>query len=276
MHAKNLVEGRAYSDIRYIPNPDAMWLSPANGYPPVYPMILAAVYRFFGLDLRAFKIATVLCFVGFLVIYAKMARDAIGWEGSICLLALVSFSPVFWEQRDFILSEFPYLLFSFAALLLIERVYARLEVKQIEVGSALGVSVLLYCAYGTRTIGFVLIFALDCGGLNEVPAAEPVFVVCACADRDVHRRSDSATGIAQRLCQRVSLFAAHGHNEPDLLRQEPFLCLGQRIQQRSADRVCADVYRGGGFGLLEEFVGRARRERVLSAGICRGAARMEF
>jgi hypothetical protein len=167
MHAKNLVEGRAYSDIRYVPNPDAMWLSPANGYPPVYPMILAGVYRFFGLDLRAFKIATVLCFVGFLAIYAKMARDAIGWDGSICLLALVSFSPVFWEQRDFVLSEFPYLLFSFAALLLIERVYARSEVKQIEVGSALGVSVLLYCAYGTRTIGFVLIVALIAADLMK-------------------------------------------------------------------------------------------------------------
>ena len=167
MHAKNLVEGRTYSDIRYVPNPDAMWLSPANGYPPVYPMILATVYRFFGLDLRAFKIVTALCFVGFLAIYAKMALDAIGWKSSICLLALVSFSPVFWEQREFILSEFPYLLFSFAALLFIERVYTRLEVKQIEVGSALGVSVLLYCAYGTRTIGFVLIFALIAADLMK-------------------------------------------------------------------------------------------------------------
>ena len=62
MHAKNLVEGHPYSDIRYIPNPDAMWLSPATGYPPVYPAILAPVYRMFGLDLQVMKIATVSVF----------------------------------------------------------------------------------------------------------------------------------------------------------------------------------------------------------------------
>lgn len=167
MHAKNLVEGHSYSDIRYIPNPDAMWLSPANGYPPVYPMILAPVYRMFGVDLRAFKIVTVLCFVGFLVACAGLARDAIGWAASAILLALVSFNPAFWRQRDFILSEFAYLLFSVAALLAIERIYARLPRDRFEIGSALLVSVLVYCAYGTRTIGIALIFALIAADLAK-------------------------------------------------------------------------------------------------------------
>jgi hypothetical protein len=160
MHAKNLVEGRTYSDIQYIPNPDAMWLSPSNGYPPVYPAILAPVYRIFGVDLRAFKIATVLCFIGFLAVYAEFVQSEIGWAGTGVLLALVSFNPVFWGQRDFILSEFPYLLFSFAALLAIERVYERLSRERFELGSALWVSALFYCAYGTRTIGVALVFAL--------------------------------------------------------------------------------------------------------------------
>jgi hypothetical protein len=160
MHAKNLVEGRSYSDIRYIPNPDAMWLSPTSGYPPVYPMILAPVYRIFGADLRGFKIATVLCFIGFLVVYAEMTREEIGWTGSAVLLLLLSFNPVFWGQRDFILSEFPYLLFSFAALLVVERVYARMDRHQIDIRRALLVSGLIYLAYGTRTIGIALVFAL--------------------------------------------------------------------------------------------------------------------
>ncbi len=160
MHAKNLVQGHPYSDIRYIPNPDAMWLSPANGYPPVYPAILALVYRVFGDDLHAFKIATVLCFVGFMIAYVALTRDEMGWTGSAILLVLVSCNPVFWGQRDFILSEYPYLLFSFAALLAIERTYAGLERDRIEIGKAVLVSALLYCAYGTRTIGIALVFAL--------------------------------------------------------------------------------------------------------------------
>ena len=160
MHAKNLVEGHSYSDIRYIPNPDGMWLSPVTGYPPVYPMILAPVYWIFGLDLRAFKIVTVLCFAGFLILFAELTRQELGWAGCAVLLGLVSLNPVFWGQRDFILSEFPYLLFSFAALLAIERVYAGLAPDQFDFRSALLTSTLIYCAYGTRTIGIALIFAL--------------------------------------------------------------------------------------------------------------------
>jgi hypothetical protein len=167
MHAKNLVDGHLYSDIRYIPNPDAMWLSPSNGYPPVYPAILAPVYWIFGVDLRVFKIATVLCFIGFLAVYAETAQSEIGWAGTAVLLALVSFNPVFWGQRDFILSEFPYLLFSFAALLAIERIYKGLSRDRFELGSALLVSVLIYCAYGTRTIGIALVFALVASDLAK-------------------------------------------------------------------------------------------------------------
>ncbi len=160
MHAKNLVEGRLYSDIHYISNPDAMWLSPAKGYPPVYPMILAPVYRLAGLDLRAFKIATVLCFVGFIAIYVEAVRPSLGYGGSALAILLLSFNPVFWDQREFILSEFPYLLFSFAALLAIERIYGRIEKNKVEIGNVILISALLYCAYGTRTIGIALVFAL--------------------------------------------------------------------------------------------------------------------
>lgn len=160
MHAKNLVEGHPYADIRYIPNPDAMWLSPSNGYPPVYPVILAPVYRLFGLDLHAFKIATVLCFIGFLVVYAELTLAELGRAGAAIALMLLAFNHVFWEQRDYILSEFPYLLLSFAAVLAVERIYARLEQHRVEIGSAILVSALLYCAYGTRTIGITLVIAL--------------------------------------------------------------------------------------------------------------------
>jgi hypothetical protein len=160
MHAKNLVEGHPYSDIRYIPNPDAMWLSPANGYPPVYPMILGPVYRLFGLNLHAFKIATVFCFVGFLGVYIELTSNALGRSGGAAALLLLSFNPVFWDQRDFILSEFPYLLFSFAALLAIDRIYSGHQLDRFEIGRAVLVSALIYCAYGTRTIGIVLVVAL--------------------------------------------------------------------------------------------------------------------
>jgi hypothetical protein len=160
MHARNLVEGHPYSDIGYIPNPDAMWLSPSSGYPPVYPVLLAPIYWLFGLNLHAFKIVTIFCFVGFLSVYAELIESEIGRAASAILILLLSFNPVFWGQREFILSEFPYLLFSFGALLAIERVYAGLERDELKIGRVVLVSALLYCAYGTRTIGVALIFGL--------------------------------------------------------------------------------------------------------------------
>jgi hypothetical protein len=180
MHAKNLVEGHPYSDIRYISNPEAMWLSPANGYPPIYPMILAPVYWFFGLDLHAFKIATVICFVGFLIVYSETTSRDFGRGAGAVLVALVSFNPVFWEQRNFILSEFPYLLFSFAALLAIARAYARLQRNQLELRSAVLVSLMLYCAYGTRTIGIALVCALIATDLVKFRRPSR-FLVCVLA-----------------------------------------------------------------------------------------------
>ncbi|HEY1422333.1 MAG TPA: hypothetical protein VGF20_02695, partial [Candidatus Acidoferrum sp.] len=104
-------EGRPYSAIHYIPNPKALWLAPTNGYPPVYPLLLAPVYKERGLNLRAFKIVTVLCFVGFLLIFAGFARSSLSPLMSCCALLLIGLNPVFWGSKDLLLSEFPYLMF---------------------------------------------------------------------------------------------------------------------------------------------------------------------
>jgi hypothetical protein len=160
MHAANLVEGRPYTFIHYVPNPQALWLAPTNGYPPVYPMILAPAYKVWGLNLRALKIVTVLCFVGFLVIFELFTRPMLSPLLSICALLVLSLNPIFWDQRNYILSEFPYLMFSFGALLVIQYTYKDLSSQDLRLGAALLLSVLLYGAYGTRTVGIALVPAL--------------------------------------------------------------------------------------------------------------------
>lgn len=44
MHAANQVEQRPYTQIHYLTNPEAPWISPASGFPPAYPLLLASVY----------------------------------------------------------------------------------------------------------------------------------------------------------------------------------------------------------------------------------------
>jgi hypothetical protein len=160
MHATNLAEGQPYTAINYVPNPLAPWMAPANGYPPVYPLLLAPVYKAWGPNLRILKVATVTCFVVFLLLFADLTRALFSRLMWPCAMLILAFNPVFWEYRDYLLSEFPYLMFSFASLVVVQRTYKDLKANEFRIGKALLLSLLLYCAYGTRTIGIVLLPAV--------------------------------------------------------------------------------------------------------------------
>jgi hypothetical protein len=77
---------------------------------------------------------------------------------------LVGLSPAFWNYRDLISSEFPYLMFSFLALLAI-RSGSDVGRGWQQAGWALLAALLLYASYGTRTIGIALPGALLCAQL---------------------------------------------------------------------------------------------------------------
>ena len=93
MHAANIVEGRPYAEIKFVPNPDAMWISPPEGYPPIYPLMLAPVYKFFGVNFRAMKVVSVACFVIFLIVFLRLtdpichapAKSACCWKSRFIL-----------------------------------------------------------------------------------------------------------------------------------------------------------------------------------------------
>ena len=166
MHAANLVEGRTYAQIRYVANPAAPWIGPANGYPPAYPLLLAPVYWQRGLDLRAMKIVTVFTFAIFLAAYAKWIQPQVPPSTRVVAVLVVGLNPALWTYRDFISSEFPYLMFSFLALLAIQR--ANTKSKDFwNPGWAVLVAVLMYAAYATRTIGIALPIALVCAELGR-------------------------------------------------------------------------------------------------------------
>jgi hypothetical protein len=102
----------------------------------------------------------VLCFVIFLGIFASLVRRMLSPARSACALLLIGFNPIFWEQRDYILSEFPYLMFSFGALLAVQKIYESLTPEKLKIGAVVLASALLYGSYGTRTIGICLLGAV--------------------------------------------------------------------------------------------------------------------
>lgn len=154
-HAQNIVEGRPYADTGYLFNPHAP-VSPRM-YPPVFPLLLVPVYRLFGLDLIPMKLEQVVFFVLTLAaVYAFWLRD-LGKGYALALVAILGFSPVFWDAKDNVLSDLPFLLFFYIVALLVR------WVPRNQPGWwrwAILIGLALYLAIGTRTAGIALIAGL--------------------------------------------------------------------------------------------------------------------
>jgi len=162
-HARNIVTGGAYGDTGYIPNPLNVPGPPT--YPPIYPLLLAPVYHWFGIDFEAMKVQTVLLLLAALAVIYQCVRRELPALWSLGLVAAVGLNPWIWECKDEVMSDVPFLLFCFLTLWLAQR-FAQMPVatvfRQVTRGALLGLT--FYLAYGTRSIGLVLIptvFAAD-------------------------------------------------------------------------------------------------------------------
>ena len=157
-HAKNLVEGRPYAQIGYIPNP-ANLIAPRS-YPPVFPCLLAPVYAWFGLNLTAMKIELILCFLLSLLMIFFVLRELTDPSSAVAVTALVGFNPYFWEFKDEILSDIPFLFLTYTTIFLILRADrpSTPSRRRLLDGLLAGVTALLACE--TRTVGVVLVAAV--------------------------------------------------------------------------------------------------------------------
>lgn len=107
LHASNLVEGRPYADIKYIVNPQAIWIGPVEGYPPVFPLLLAPVYKLFGMNFWAKKVVTVICFTIFLVVLVRLVSPILPLWGRIALILLVALIPYFASTATMLCRKYP-------------------------------------------------------------------------------------------------------------------------------------------------------------------------
>jgi hypothetical protein len=155
-HAQNIVEGRPYADTGYIYNPATPVYGPRT-YPPVFPLLLAPLYKVFGLNLVPMKLEQVAFFLlTFATVYMFWQRD-LGSECALAMLAILGFSPVFWTAKDMVLSDLPFLFFFYAAAVLVERAPRQSPGWW---RSAVLIGVVLYLAFGTRSAGISLLAGL--------------------------------------------------------------------------------------------------------------------
>ena len=158
-HAMNIAEGKEYDDTGYIQNPSFKLFAPKT-YPPVFPAMLVPVCRSRGLDLKYMKILNIFIFLIFLLVMYHFFRERLPFRYLSVMITLVAFNPYFWQFKDNVLSEIPFLFCTYLALLLIslkgrfDRPVGRGLVFSVITG------VVFYLAYGTRSIGVVLVPSL--------------------------------------------------------------------------------------------------------------------
>jgi 4-amino-4-deoxy-L-arabinose transferase-like glycosyltransferase len=155
-HARNLVEGRPYADTGYIYNPAFPTMGPRT-YPPVFPLLLAPVYRVFGLDLFSFKAEMILFFTGFLAVFCALFRRELPLPYVLSIIVLLAINPYLWDYKDRVMSEYPFLFFLYLVLFLFQRAQDEDRGWRTRLANAVAVGVALYLACGVRIVGIVLV-----------------------------------------------------------------------------------------------------------------------
>src|SRR5258708_16035812 len=97
--AKNIALGVDYHQTGYIYEKEYAELGP-KAYPPVFPLLLAGVYKAFGLNLTAMKIEVILLFLSALLAVALTFRDELSTNPGPPLVAMCRCNPDFWYFKD--------------------------------------------------------------------------------------------------------------------------------------------------------------------------------
>lgn len=158
-HAKNLVQGVPYQNTGHIYNYRDPGDAPAS-YPPVFPLLLTPVYALFGLNLAAMKAEVILLWLaGLAMLYFVFRRD-LSVPATVGLLAMVGFNPFLWDFKDQIVSDLPFIFFLGLVVYLIQRWHGIGFSPAGRAVHALVLGLAIYLAYGSRSVGAVLILSL--------------------------------------------------------------------------------------------------------------------
>ena len=155
-HAQNIARGEPYVQTGYIYNPQNPNIGP-RVYPPGFPLLLAPVVGIFGLDLAPMKILVLAFFVGSLLVMTRLFRTVLPPAYVAVLVLVVGVNPFFWEFKDHILSDIPFLFFVLLSLHLFTQ--ADLAGASGRRGATLAAlaGVAAYASYATRTLALALI-----------------------------------------------------------------------------------------------------------------------
>lgn len=158
-HAKNIVKGDPYQNIGYIYNPSCPTYGPKT-YPPFFPLLLSPLYKYYGLNLTAMKIEVILFFILFLLAVFLVFKDRLSFRYQVALVSIIGLNPYFWDFKDNVPSDIPFLSFLYLAFLFIHRTYQCRKAGKSEAAYTLLSGFFIYFAYATRNVGIVILVCI--------------------------------------------------------------------------------------------------------------------
>ena len=177
-HALNLLSGQAYGDTGYIPNP---WAVPGPAtYPPVYPLLIMPWVAWWGTDLQMLKLFGLLMLAAALLTGYALLRPRIGSTAALLGVAILGLNPFFLEFRDEIRPDTTFLFFFLLTLWIGDRWTGKAQaIDRTRIAQGLLLGLVAYCAYGTRSVGIVLLPALALLELWRLRRLGPVLLTAA-------------------------------------------------------------------------------------------------
>jgi hypothetical protein len=158
-HAMNIANGEPYDLTGYIYNPNAPHVSPKT-YPPMFPILLAPVYKLYGLNLNMFKYEIILFWVASMILLFMIFQRELPAFLSFAAVLTIGLNPWFLEFKNNVLSDIPFLFFCYAALLSIMLMDAFPDNSKKKTFYSILSGLLVYVAYLTRIAGIVFIPSL--------------------------------------------------------------------------------------------------------------------
>ncbi len=129
--------------------------------PPVYPwgwpLILAIPVRLVGLDVDQLKLVSLTLFVAMLFVFYIYSVRRVGVWRTVVGVLLIGTSPIYIDWTEVLLSELPFMVFAFAALIAIDRTRGLWTSSW---WSGAGAGVLAAAAFSVRREGLALLVAI--------------------------------------------------------------------------------------------------------------------
>jgi len=154
LHAKNIAEGRPFHDTGFIGGVGA------PSYPPLLPLLLAPTYKFLGLNLWAMKAELLVFFMASLWLIFFLFERQLPLPYLLLLVGMIGLNHYFWNFKDNILSDVPFLGLLYLAFCLLQEIHSKefsAAERRTYLRSSILIGFVLCLCYATRSVGVLVL-----------------------------------------------------------------------------------------------------------------------